>query len=173
MVKDWLAIRSMANPMSALEHSSNDVYLFVSHYVPSAFGKEDKIESTWLSSSRDSLFTFFKEIVLRQMLFEDYVNGDAVPGLQSLDFDPLLNILIEGAENGELDHWHGGLITLQEIRDWANNENEENRYEKMETILRAHDLNLHVEYYPSLEDAKNTKGKKRELLDQFLCGNPF
>lgn len=173
MVKDWLAIRSMTNPMSALEHSSNDVYLLVSHHVPSAFGKEDKIECMWLSSSRDSLFAFFKEIVLRQMLFEDYVNGDAVPGLQNLDFDPLLSILIEGAKNGELGHWHGGLVALQEIHDWANNESEENRYEKIEAILRTHDLNLRVEYYSSLEDAKKTKGEKRELLDQFLCGNLF
>ncbi len=171
MKKDWLAIRSLMNPASVLEHTKKDSYLFISHHVPAPFGKEEGTESVWVSSSSDSLFSYFKEIVLREMLFEDFVNGDAVPGLQSLDFAPLLNLLIEGAQKGELDNWHDGLVTLEEIRDWANCVDETNRYVKIETILRKHDLNLHVEYYSSLKEAEKAKKEKKALLDKTFSSN--
>ncbi len=166
MSNNWFEIRSKSNPKQILSHSDNDEFLFVSHFVASPFGEEEKEESEWISSSKSELFAYFKEIVLREMLFEDYVNGDAVPELQKHDFSTILGLLIEGAEKGELDDWHDGLKTLLEIRDWS--EKDDADYAELEKILHKHDLNLHVEHFSSLEDAKRCGGAKRALLDELL-----
>gem|GEM_PF-6852576 len=126
----------------------------------------------WISSDLDSLFLFFKEITLREMLFEDYVNGDAVSELQSLDFSELLSLLLEGARNGELDSWHNGLASLEEIEGWANHQENKNHYERLEKILRSHDLNLHVEFYPNKKTAMRESAKTDHSLMQ-SCGISF
>ncbi len=167
MESKWLEIRSKFNPREILAHDEKDEFLYCSHYVASPFGQEEKEEGEWLSSSKNELFAYFKEIVLREMLFEDYVNGDAAPELQKYDFDTILSTLIEGAKKGELDGWHDGVTTLLEIDEWSKN-SENIDYVNLEGILRKHDLNLHVEYFSSLEEAKKTEGNKKELLNEFL-----
>lgn len=167
MNENWMEIRSKADPSEILKHSNSDEYLYCSHSVSSPFGEEDKEEGYWLSSSKNELFAYFKEIVLREMLFEDYVNGDAVPELQKHDFGTILDLLIDGAKKGELDGWHDGLSTLLEISAWSEDESNID-YKKLETILRKHNLNLHVEHFASLEEAKRTDSLKRESLNRFL-----
>lgn len=168
---NWIKIRSEVDPYSCLPHSKDDAFLFVSHKIATPFGREDEIEKRWLSSNREFLFAFFKEITLRQMLFEDYVNGDAIAGLERLNFSELLSLLIEGAKNGELDLWHDGLITLEEIRHWTNESDSDDRYQRLENILIKHNLNLHVAYYPSKKEALNSN--ERESLPKAISGNAF
>ena len=164
MKYDWVKIRSLVDPYSILNHTENDAYLYVSSKEAAPFGKEEKEVGRWISSDLDSLFLFFKEITLREMLFEDYVNGDAVPELQPFNFFDLLSLLLKGARNGELDSWHDGLVTLEEIEDWANHQDNKNHYEKLENILRRHDLNLHVEFYPNKETAIKRGAKTKHSL---------
>ena len=167
MKSKWFEIRAKANPKEILVRGDNDEFLYYSHLVASPFGQEEKEVGEWLSSSKNELFAYFKEIVLREMLFSDYVNGDAVPELQKYDFDTILSLLIEGAKKGELDGWHDGAITLLEIDEWSKNTDSFD-YANLEKILRKHDLNLHVEHFASLEEAMENCGSKKESLKEFL-----
>lgn len=160
-MKNWQEIRSTIDPSTVLPHGDNDPILVLTHKEASPFGQEEKEVTFFISSNEKELHEYFLEIVLREMLFEDYVNGDAVPELQKLNFQDVLSILLEGAKKGELDDWHDGYSTLLLLKEWSKKEPNKSAYEELDDFLAKHDLNLRVEYFSSKEEAK----KKHLELD--------
>lgn len=169
MAIDWNEVRKGIDPKRFLKHGSEDVYLYCSHFVAAPFGEDEKEEKEWISGFENEVFAYFKETILRQMLFEDYVNGDAVPSLQEMDFAALLSLLIEGGKNGEIDDLHDGYKTLLSLKEWSENCGINGRYEKLEAILKEHGLNLYVEYYSSLKEAKKASEDKLDSLKDYLA----
>lgn len=169
-MNDWQYVRSLLNPYSVLKHTDHDAFLFISFEEPAPFTSNSKhLKEEWIYSDDDSLFEFFKEIILRQTLFNDYVNGDAVPELQNLNFAELFSLLLNAAKKGELDGWHDGVTTLLELEKSINNVDTIDRYKEIEKTLRKHDLNLHVEYYKNKDEAlKCDEKNKKELLISLL-----
>lgn len=153
-MKNWQEIRSRIDPSSVLKHEENDPVLVIVRKEASAFGQAEKETKFLLSSNEIDLHEYFLEIILREMLFEDYVNGDAVPELQKLNFQDVLALLLEGAEKGELDDWHGGYKTLRYLAEWSQKEPIGQAYKELNDFLKSHELNLEVKYYKSLVEAK-------------------
>lgn len=153
-MKNWQEIRSRIDPSSVLKHEENDPALVIVRKEASPFGQAEKETRFLLSSNESDLHEYFLEIILREMLFEDYVNGDAVPELQKLNFQDVLALLLEGAEKGELDDWHGGYKTLRYLAEWSQQEPTGQAYEELNDFLKSHDLNLKVEHYKTIVEAK-------------------
>ncbi len=145
-MKDWNFIRSKVEPEGCLSHSDSDVFLKVSHKEASPFGEEAKETSKIISGEEKEVREFFIETSLREMLFDDYVNGDAVPELQNKNCQDILDILLEGARNGEFENWHDGLKTLEEIDQWIS---ADSSYDSLNEIAKKHSLNLSLEYFSS------------------------
>lgn len=157
-MKNWQEIRSRIDPSSVLKHEENDPALVIVRKEASPFGQAEKEARFLLSSNESDLHEYFLEIILREMLFEDYVNGDAVPELQKLNFQDVLALLLEGAEKGELDDWHGGYKTLRYLAEWSQQEPTGQAYEELNDFLKSHDLNLKVEHYKTIVEAKKNTG---------------
>lgn len=157
-MKNWQEIRSRIDPSSVLKHEENDPALVIARKEASPFGQAEKETKFLLSSNEPDLHEYFLEIILREMLFEDYVNGDAVPELQKMNFQDVLALLLEGAEKGELDDWHGGYKTLRYLAEWSQKEPTWQAYKELNDFLKSHDLNLQVEHYKNIVEAKKEHG---------------
>lgn len=153
-MKNWQEIRSRIDPSSVLKHEENDPAIVIVRKEASPFGQAEKETKFVLSSNEHDLHEYFLEIVLREMLFEDYVNGDAVPELQKLNFQDVLALLLEGAEKGEFDDWHGGYKTLSYLAEWSQKEPTCWTYQELNDFLKNNDLNLEVKYYETIKEAK-------------------
>jgi hypothetical protein len=163
----WNKIRSEVDPIGTLDKEGNkeSSLLYFERREPRPFGEGFFLNGDWLiANDEDTLFAYFKELILRETLFEDYMNGDAVPSFQDKDFSFILQTLISGAKEGEFESFHGGLAGLTKIEKWSasspkGKKQSSLKYEELNHILSSCHLNLRVEYYP---DYKNSMSKSLE-----------
>lgn len=149
----WNMVRSLCNPLESFNIVKSDAGVIeFSHMVPGPFGLEEREEKGCIIHPNCALaFSMFLETIMREILFEDYVNGDAVPGLQQESYDSVLSILLHGARNGDIDGFHGGLASLEQIEEWSKTapstkEEAKIKFDELNQILDVADLNLKVTY---------------------------
>jgi len=167
MEKSWNEIREEVDPIGEFDQKGNaqSSFLYFARREPRPFGKGFFLNGDWLiGDDQASLFQYFLELVLRETLFEDYMNGDAVPSFQDKDFSSVLATLISGAKEGEFDSFHGGLAGLIKIEKWSKilpktKKQAAKAYQELNAILGENKLNLQVEYFTSYSDS-NSKSKE-------------
>lgn len=149
--ENFKIIRSAPNPIGFMELKAQDShYLFASHDVPRPFGEASERAESWLiNPNKDVIEAFYKEIILRECLFESFVNGDAVPSLQSNSYNELLLTLIDEAKEGAIEGFHGGIDTLIAIKKWGQEDIADSisHYKNIEDICDSNGLNLHTEFF--------------------------
>lgn len=112
--ENFKIIRTLPDPLAIMEERNDDShYLFLAYDVERPFGLEETQSTDVLvNPSQGVIKAFFIETFLRQTILHDFCNGDAIPSLQSESAKEILETLIEGSKDGEIEGFHGGRETL-------------------------------------------------------------
>jgi hypothetical protein len=173
---DFVKIRQEVDPISSFNQMAvikESSFLFCLHEEPRPFGQGLEEKGDWLFNEQPNVLLLgFKELVLRELLFEDYVNGDAVPALQPKGYDEVLSLLLVGAQEGEFDGFHGGIDTLKKLKVLADKKVEKAGlaplFKEYSDLFAKADLNLKISFYESKDELNNLDGLAKAMLQKRL-----